>query len=59
VGDRVLLAGRDRAARWISATLESDAALDYVLTGRRRPQGMVWRWFERGLTAESKAGQPG
>lgn len=57
VGDRVLLAGRDRAARWISATLESDAALDYVLTGRRRPQGLVWRWFDRGPAAPHSVGE--
>jgi len=59
VGDRVLVAGRERAARRINAMLESDAALEYVLTGQHRPQGLVWNWLERKrLTAtHTTAGQ--
>ncbi len=48
VGDRILLAGRDLAARQVNTVLESDAALEYVLTGQRRPQGWVWKWLEQG-----------
>jgi len=55
VGDRVLLGGRDRAARWISSMLESDAALEYVLTGQRRRHGLVWRWLEGDSTRIGEA----
>jgi len=47
VGDRILLGGRRRAAARVRSTLESDAALDYVLTGQRRPQGWVWERIEK------------
>jgi len=47
VGDRVLLAGRTRAARSVRSTLENDQILEYLLTGRARQHGWAWRWLER------------
>jgi len=47
VGDRILMAGRAGAAHWVGTLLESDVAMEYVLTGQRRPQGTVWRWLEQ------------
>ncbi len=47
VGDRLLLAGRDGEAERMSAVLENDERLEYILTGKDRQQGLVWRWLER------------
>jgi len=47
IGDRILLAGRVRAARAVTSSLENDQVLEYLLTGRARPQGWVWQWLER------------
>ncbi len=47
MGDRLLLAGRDGEADRLRAALENDERLEYVLTGRDRQQGLVWRWLER------------
>ncbi|MFU8877976.1 MAG: potassium channel family protein, partial [Wenzhouxiangellaceae bacterium] len=47
VGDRILIAGRDGAARRVNTTLESDAALEYILTGQRRQHGWIWDWLEQ------------
>ncbi|NKI35195.1 potassium channel protein [Wenzhouxiangella sp. XN79A] len=46
-GDRLLLAGRPGAARRVSALLENDQALAYVLTGKEILQGWFWDWLER------------
>ncbi|PKL96444.1 MAG: potassium transporter TrkA [Gammaproteobacteria bacterium HGW-Gammaproteobacteria-8] len=43
VGDRLLLAGRSRAAARLQSVLEADGVLEYILTGQRRPQGWIWR----------------
>jgi len=57
VGDRILLAGRSRAARMVRSCLENDQILEYLLTGRSRQQGWVWQWLERRRTgAESGSG---
>ena len=44
-GDRLLFAGRPEARWALDSTLEVDAASEYVLTGRRRPVGWLWRRF--------------
>ena len=43
IGDRVLLAGRNGAARRILGTLENDRILEYLLFGRERRNGRIWR----------------
>ncbi|MBL39423.1 MAG: potassium transporter TrkA [Xanthomonadales bacterium] len=43
LGDRILLAGRNRAARRVRAALENDRILEYLLVGEDRRNGWVWR----------------
>ncbi|WP_232059035.1 hypothetical protein [Kineobactrum salinum] len=47
LGDQLLLAGRDSAAATVSAMLENDRQLAYVLTGIDKQQGWLWQWLER------------
>jgi hypothetical protein len=47
VGDVVLMAGRDSAHDAMSATLFSDAAVEYVATGRQVPSTWLWRALSR------------
>ncbi|HEY7775079.1 MAG TPA: NAD-binding protein, partial [Kineobactrum sp.] len=47
LGDRLLLAGRDGAARTVRLVLENELLLEYVLTGKDRQQGALWQWLER------------
>ncbi|MBS3743337.1 MAG: NAD-binding protein [Wenzhouxiangellaceae bacterium] len=47
IGDRILMAGRSRAARAVRPTLDNDQTLEYLLTGRARQHGWVWQWLER------------
>jgi len=47
LGDRLLLAGRDGEAARLRAVLENDERLEYILTGKDRQQGLVWRWLGR------------
>jgi Trk K+ transport system NAD-binding subunit len=42
-GDELLLAGRSAARRAFSTVLWVEAALEYVLTGRRVPSSWIWR----------------
>jgi Trk K+ transport system NAD-binding subunit len=42
-GDELLLAGQPSARRELDTTLLVDAAAAYVITGRRRPAGWLWR----------------
>jgi voltage-gated potassium channel len=46
-GDELLLAGGSAAQRELQATLFSDAAAQYVLTGERPPESWVWRALRR------------
>jgi hypothetical protein len=46
-GDELLLAGRPEARRALAATLLDDAAPPYLVSGRRVPQGWVWRKLTR------------
>lgn len=46
-GDQLLLAGRDEAFAWLSATLFEDAAVEYVATGAQVPTAWVWRTLTR------------
>jgi voltage-gated potassium channel len=43
LGDELLLAGQPSARRELDTTLLVDAAAEYVITGRRRPAGWLWR----------------
>src|SRR5919107_2544811 len=43
LGDELLLAGQPSARRELDTTLLVDAAAEYVITGRRRPAGWIWR----------------
>jgi voltage-gated potassium channel len=47
LGDRFLFCGRASAPSRMSWTLQNAHALDYVLTGSSRPEGIVWRWLAR------------
>lgn len=46
-GDRLLLAGRPRAAQRVTTLLEHDQALIYALTGEEILQGWIWEWLTR------------
>ncbi len=46
-GDRMLFCGRYSARINMEWILQNEHALSYVLTGETRPQGLVWRFFER------------
>lgn len=47
IGDRVLLAGRPGAAKFVRSTLENDQILEYLLTGRARQHGWIWQWLDK------------
>jgi len=51
-GDEVLLAGEPSARRELDTTIAVDGAAEYVVTGRRRPAGALWRWVTE--TAERR-----
>jgi Trk K+ transport system NAD-binding subunit len=42
-GDELLLAGKTRARRALDTVLLVDGVLEYVVSGRRVPEGWVWR----------------
>jgi hypothetical protein len=46
-GDEILLAGRPAARRALSTLLVVDAALEYVVSGRRVPSSWIWRRLSR------------
>ncbi len=46
-GDRMLFCGHYSAQDNMEWTFQNEHALSYVLTGESRPQGLVWRLFER------------
>jgi Trk K+ transport system NAD-binding subunit len=46
-GDELLLAGWSAARRALGTTLEVDAVLEYVVTGRRVPSSWIWRTLSR------------
>jgi len=47
IGDRILLAGRIGIARIVRSALENDQVLEYLLTGRARQHGWIWRLLEK------------
>jgi Trk K+ transport system NAD-binding subunit len=51
-GDELLLAGRPSARRALSTVLFVDAALEYVVSGRRVPESWIWRRLSRHPAAE-------
>jgi hypothetical protein len=51
-GDELLLAGRPSARRALSTILFVDAALEYVVSGRRVPEGWIWRKLSRAPAEE-------
>jgi hypothetical protein len=46
-GDQLLIAGQPEARWALSSTLVVDASSEYVLTGRRRAVGWLWRRLSR------------
>jgi len=46
-GDKLLFCGRYSAKQSMEWTLQNLHALNYVVTGGSRPQGVVWRFIER------------
>ena len=46
-GDQLLVCGRLSARYRMEWTLQNEHALSYILTGQARPQGWVWRLFQR------------
>jgi voltage-gated potassium channel len=44
-GDRILFSGRPAAITRLFRVLRNPQALDFLLTGRDRPQGWLWRRF--------------
>jgi hypothetical protein len=48
-GDEILLAGWAAARRALGTLLVVDAALQYVVTGRRVPSGWIWRKLSRAV----------
>jgi hypothetical protein len=51
-GDRLLLCGRYAAMDRFRWTLCHEATLEYVVTGRTRPRGWVWRRLSRSWSGE-------
>jgi len=45
VGDRILFCGLAQAERLMDWTALNHDALDYVISGRERPDGILWRWL--------------
>src|SRR4051794_1759000 len=57
-GDELLLAGRPGARRALSTILFVDAALEYVVSGRRVPESWIWRKLSRTSTSEPLSTTP-
>jgi voltage-gated potassium channel len=45
--DRVLFCGMPGSERSIYSSLQNYNAASYVVTGRQRPDGVIWRWVEQ------------
>lgn len=54
-GDHLLFCGRPSAADRMEWTLQNEHALSYVLSGRARPQGFVWRIFYKDAKRQKQA----
>ncbi len=54
-GDRLLLVGCPSARTDFALTVRNQATLDYVLTGRDLPGGIVWDYFSRRRAAAKSA----
>jgi hypothetical protein len=46
--DRILFCGSHRAGKRIGWALQNVHSLNYLRTGESRPQGWIWRLFQRG-----------
>ena len=46
-GDQLLICGRLSSRYRMEWTLQNEHALNYILTGQSRPQGWIWRFFDR------------
>jgi Trk K+ transport system NAD-binding subunit len=44
-GDKLLVCGRPGARDWMQWTLNNPDVLTYVVTGKRLPRGVFWRWL--------------
>ncbi len=51
--DRLLFCGHPSAEQRMEWTLQNEHALSYVLTGEARPQGFLWRLFQRKAAIET------
>ncbi len=45
-GDQILYCGMARTGELMDWSLANPRALDYVITGRESPEGLIWRWLE-------------
>jgi hypothetical protein len=45
-GDEVLFCGTEHGERMLSASMNNAYTLDYLITGRDKPRGYLFRWFE-------------
>ena len=45
LGDQLLFAGTEEARRDLGMTLFNGHTLQFVLTGRDLPGGMIWEWL--------------
>ena len=51
-GDEILFCGTEHSEVILSATMNNAYTLDYLISGRDKPRGYIFRWFEdRGDTA--------
>ncbi|MBK6999541.1 MAG: potassium channel protein [Rhodoferax sp.] len=54
-GDQILFAGCAGARSQLELTLDNANVLDYVLTGRERPNSWIWRWISEGSPIRTHA----
>ena len=47
VGDDVLFCGTERAENLLSASMNNNYTLDYLISGQDRARGYLFRWLEQ------------
>jgi len=45
-GDEILFCGTEHGERMLAASMNNTYTLDYLITGRDKPRGYLFRWFE-------------
>ncbi|KAB2964716.1 MAG: potassium channel family protein [Zoogloea sp.] len=53
LGDQILFVGTEQARKELGLTLFNGHTLQYVLTGKDSPGGLVWEWLARRRTART------